>query len=68
MKLIDGVECYGEIEPDSNFYIVCVEEDDDGDWINGNPNSEDGSFSTWKEAVAFFQNNWEGTVIEIGTM
>jgi hypothetical protein len=39
------------LQDDSNFAVVCEEEDDDGIWCDGNPNSEDYTFSSWEEVV-----------------
>lgn len=55
MKVIDGVECYGELADNSNFHVVFVDEDDcDGGesvWCDGNPYSDDYIFSSWDEVV-----------------
>jgi hypothetical protein len=45
------ITCYGELRDCSNFAVVCEEEDDDGIWCEGNPNSEDYTFSSWEEVV-----------------
>ena len=68
MRLIGGVQCYGELTPTSNFYIVCEDEGDDGDWIDGNPNAEDGTFESWEQVVATLKAFWEGDIVEIGAM
>lgn len=61
---IDGVSCYGKIEWNSNFEIICDDEDEDCCWVEGNYNSEDGEFKDWQEAVTFFKARFN-TVVEI---
>jgi len=68
MRLIDGVQCYGELTPTSNFYIVCGNLEDDGDWLEGNPNEENGTFESWEQVVATLKAYWEGDILEIGAM
>ena len=61
---IDGVSCFGKLEWDSNFEIICEDEDEDCCWVVGNYNSEDGEFKDWQEAVTFFKARFN-TVVEI---
>jgi hypothetical protein len=68
MRVIDGVQCYGKLTPTSNFYIVCEDEGDDGDWIEGNPNHPNFVFGSWEQVVATLKAYWEGDIIEIGAM
>ena len=68
MRVIDGVQCYGKLTPTSNFYIVCEDEGDDGDWLEGNPNEENGTFESWEQVVATLKAYWDGDIIEIGAM
>lgn len=51
---IRGVECYGDLEDNSNFEVICEDEDNDTVWIEGNPHTEDYTFSSWEEVVNFF--------------
>jgi len=43
------IETYGELCDNSNFEVVCEDEENDAVWINGNPNSEDFTFKNWDE-------------------
>lgn len=51
---IRGVECYGDLEDNSNFEVICEDEENDTVWCEGNPNTEDYTFSSWEEVVNFF--------------
>jgi len=62
----DMVDCYGKVRENSNFHLVCDAEEDDGVWADGNPESEDGTFTSWAEVVRVIQNNYDGRIIEIG--
>lgn len=71
MKIImyndEAVECYGDVEENSNFYVVCHDEDQDGIWADGNPASENGTFKSWEEVVQVLseQNCFDSGIIEI---
>jgi hypothetical protein len=66
MKLINGVECYGDLEENSNFEIVCEDEDLDDVWCNGNPSSNsDYTFATWEEVVLVLQTYYPSPIIQI---
>jgi hypothetical protein len=54
MTVIRGVKCYGVIEDNSNFELVCDDEDNDMTWCEGNPLSDDYTFSSWEEVVNYF--------------
>jgi len=61
----DGeVYCYGELDEISNFEVVCENEEDDDTWCNGNPDSEDGIFSSWEEVVRVL-SRYYNDIIEI---
>lgn len=64
----DTVECYGELADNSNFEIVCEDEEDDGIWCDGNINSKDGIFTSWEEVVEVIQVNWDAQIIEISAV
>lgn len=54
------VECYGSLEEDSNFSVVCADEYDDDVWcdgVNGN--------LTWETVVAELQAHFVSRIIEI---
>jgi len=57
------VECYGELQEDSNFSVVCDDECDDDIWCNGNPAG--GSFVTWEDVVAGLQPHFDSEIMEI---
>jgi hypothetical protein len=48
------VDCYNSVEDNSNFEIICEDENNDTIWIGGNPDTEYYAFSSWEEVVAFF--------------
>lgn len=58
-------ECYGALEWNSNFQVVCEDEEDDGVWANGNPASDDGSFDTWEDVVMTLQPHFASNIVEI---
>jgi hypothetical protein len=55
MQIVDYagkyVTCWNELLDDSNFHVVCADEENDSIWCEGNPNSEDYTFSSWQEVV-----------------
>ncbi len=59
------VECYGTLEEDSNFSVVCVDEEDDDVWCEGRPDG--GWFTTWEDVVECLQREFGSRIIEIGT-
>jgi hypothetical protein len=66
MIVVNGVECYGELQDDSNFHVVCENEEDDDVWLEGNPdNEEDYTFSSWEEVVTVLSQFYDATIIEI---
>lgn len=58
------VECYGDLEEDSNFAIVCEDEQDDNDWIEGNMQTNE-PFKTWEEAVDYLNGLGWSPIVEI---
>ena len=59
------VECYGTLEEDSNFSVVCADEEDDDVWCEGRPDG--GWFTTWEDVVECLQREFGSCIIEIGT-
>ncbi len=59
------VECYGALEEDSNFSVVCADEEDDDVWCEGRPDG--GWFTTWEDVVECLQREFDSRIIEIGT-
>lgn len=49
-------DCYGTIEEDSNFEIVCYDEEDDCIWLTGNHDTDE-PFKSWQEAVTWLCEN-----------
>lgn len=68
MRLIDGIECYGDLDDSSNFSIVCDDEEDDGVWCEGNPDSANFTFESWEQVVETIRNYWAGDIIEISAV
>jgi hypothetical protein len=68
VKIIDRVECYGKLCDDSNFVIVCDDEYYDAIWCEGNPYSEDGTFSSWREVVKALKERYRTDIIEISAV
>ena len=58
------VECYGTLEEDSNFSVVCVDEYDDDVWCDGRPDG--GWFTTWEDVVECLQREFDSRIVEIG--
>lgn len=57
------VECYGELEDDSNFEVVCEDEMDDGIWCEGRPMG--GWFTDWEDVVECLQREFPSRILEI---
>jgi len=57
------VECYGTLEEDSNFNVVCDDESDYDVWYDGD--SAGGSFTTWEDVVIQLQPYYESHIVEI---
>lgn len=68
MRLIDGIECYGDFNDTSNFSIVCDDEEHDGVWCEGNPNDPNFTFESWEQIVETLKAYWEGDIIEISAV
>jgi hypothetical protein len=47
-----AIMCYGELEENSNFSVVCEDEEFDDTWCEGNPNSAEYTFASWEEVCA----------------
>lgn len=59
------VECYGTLEEDSNFSVVCADECDDSVWTDGDPITGD-PFEDWETVVARLQDEFDSNILEIG--
>ena len=58
------VECYGTLEEDSNFSVVCDDECDDSVWTDADPVSGD-PFVTWEAVVEALQPHFNSHILEI---
>lgn len=58
------IECYGKLEEDSNFSVVCDDESDDDIWCNANPVTGN-AFLTWEDVVACLQKHFDSDIVEI---
>ena len=57
----ETTDCYGMVEPDSNFDLVCVDEYDDG--IAADIDGEE--FNTWFKVCLYLEENYHGLVVEV---
>ena len=58
------VECYGSLEEDSNFNVVCGDEWDDDVWCDADPMTGE-PFETWESVVSILQNHFNSAILEI---
>lgn len=63
-QITNGVFCYGELEDDSNFEVVCEEEEDDMCWTDGNLTTGR-SFQSWEEVIDVIQRYVNSPIVEI---
>lgn len=61
-------ECYGTLAWDSNFEVVCENEEDDGVWVLGDPSKKCGSFETWEDVVMTLQPHFKSNIVEISAV
>ena len=67
MVKVEGyeVECYGLLEENSNFEVVCDEEEDDSIWCEGNTETGE-PFTSWEECVEHLvEMYFPATIIQI---
>jgi hypothetical protein len=57
------VECYGDLEENSNFSVVCEDEEDDSIWCEGRPMG--GWFTEWEDVVECLQREYASRILEI---
>lgn len=57
------VDCFGQLEDDSNFNVVCDDECDDAVWCDGRPDG--GWFTTWEDVVECLQREFNSDIVEI---
>lgn len=58
------VECYGELEENSNFSVICDDEYDDDVWYNADPVTGN-PFEDWETVVARLQPYFDSGIVEI---
>ncbi|MCB1712263.1 MAG: hypothetical protein KDH96_07245 [Candidatus Riesia sp.] len=58
---VDGVDCYGELEEDSNFQIICEDESYDGVWACRDPELQ----KTWKDVVDKLKTEYRKDIQEL---
>jgi len=46
------IECYGELQDNSNIQVICGDEWQDDVWMEGNTDT-DQPFQSWQEAAEF---------------
>ena len=62
------VECYGLLEENSNFEVVCDDEEDDSIWCEGNTETGE-PFTSWEECVEHLvEMYFPATIIQITTV
>jgi hypothetical protein len=60
------VECYGTLEENSNFSVICADEDFDDVWCEGRPDG--GWFTDWEDVVECLQREYPSRIIEISAV
>ena len=59
------VECYGLLEENSNFEVMCDDEEDDSIWCEGNTETDE-PFTSWEECVEHLvEMYFPATIIQI---
>jgi hypothetical protein len=60
-----AISCYGLLEENSNFEVVCEDEEDDSIWCEGNTETGE-PFTSWEECVEhLLVEMYDSTIIEI---
>jgi hypothetical protein len=63
MTIVDDVECYGVLEENSNFLVLCSNEEDDFEWLSRDPNK----LRNWDDIVDHLKGKGL-EVVEISTL
>lgn len=58
-----SVQCYGALEEDSNFSVVCDDEWDDCIWCDGVAGEQ-----SWEAVVAYLQQHYDSDILEISAV
>lgn len=56
-------ECYGELQWNSNFEVVCEDEEEDMVWCDGDASGD--GFKTWEDVVMTLQPHFSSNILEI---
>ena len=67
---ITKIQIFGELNDNSNFEVVCEDENDDSCWIEGNPiNSEFAGFTfkNWNEVKKTLIKYYDSDILEISS-
>ena len=60
--IINGVECYGDLNDYSNIQVLCEDEMDDFIWLTRDPKKH----PNWKEIVTHLQKKFD--IIELNAL
>ena len=63
----DKVECYGTLEENSNFSVVCDDESYDDIWCDAHPVTGN-PFTSWQEVVNALSDQFESDIVEISAV
>jgi len=61
------VVCYGTLEEDSNFSVICDDEWADDVWCNGHPVTGE-PFTSWREVVESLWDCFDSPLVEISAV
>lgn len=62
-----SVECYGMLQDNSNFLVVCEDEYEDSVWLEGNPYTGE-PFKDWQEVVEVLADHYDSEIYEISAV
>jgi hypothetical protein len=62
----EDVECYGTLEENSNFSVICEDAEFDDVWCYGRPDG--GWFTNWEDVVECLQREYPSRIIEISAV
>lgn len=51
--------CYGTVQEDSNFDIVCANEFNDGVWTDNE------NFTTWRQVCVYLEKNYNARIEQL---
>ena len=59
--------CYGELRDDSNFHVVCENEEDDSVWCDWVDDFTAQNYS-WDNVVLYLQKHFDSDIVEISAI